>query len=184
MEATMQTTAAYSVPTNTSIKSANILNVLPFIFLYILIFHQKQEDIKYEADKMYSYIPNKSKSIHPNLKKFLLAIPLVLMLFKSNSNVSIEHTFVILSYAIGIKSLMHFMTPNLPKREFTNVVFITLILNMVYFDIIPKEHIHGGYLSTILYALFLIAGRETTSSNIIMDYTIAHLVFMIPKYLN
>ena len=184
MEATIQTSAAYSVPTNTAVKSANIMNVLPFIFLYILIFHQKQEKVKYEADKMYAYIPNKSKNIHPNLKKFLLAIPLVLLLFKSSNNVSIEHTFVILSYAIAIKSLMHFMTPNLPKREFTNVVFITLILNMIYFDLIPREHIHGGYLSTIMYSLFLIAGRETTSSNIIMDYTIAHLVFMIPKYIN
>lgn len=172
------------IPTNTPIKSASVLNILPFIFLYILKNHQKEEKVKCDSDKLYEYIPDKSKKIHPNLKKFLLAIPVLALLFKSNNNVALEHTFVILSYAIGIKTAMHFMTPCLAKQEFTNIVAITLLLNLVYFDILPKQHMHGGYLASVMYSLFLIAGRETTSANLIMDYTIAHFVFVLPKYLN
>ena len=174
---------AVTIPTNSPIKSATILNILPFVFLYILKNHQKQENTKCDTDRLYQYIPNKSKAMHPNLKNFLLAIPVLALLSKSNS-VSLEHTFVILSYAIFLKTAIHFMSPCLPKQDFNNITAITLMLNLVYFNIIPKEHLHGGYIATIMYSLLLIAGRETTSSNLLTDYIIAHFVFILPKYMS
>ena len=44
------------IPTNTPIKSASVLNILPFIFLYILKNHQKEEKVKCDSDKLYEYI--------------------------------------------------------------------------------------------------------------------------------
>lgn len=165
------------------IKSASIINILPFVFLYILKTHQKQNDIKCENDRLYKYIPDKSKKLNSKIKWILLSLPILLMLLKSSNNESLEHTFVLLSHAIMIKTAMHFMSPCLPKEEFTNITFIMLILNLIYFDIIPKEHMKGGYISSILYSLFLISKRETTSANIIVDFSLAHFVFLLPKVL-
>jgi len=164
-----------------TIKSASFLNILPFIFLYILKNHEKVEDVKCDSDKLYKYIPNKTKSFHPNMKLLLLSVPIMLLLFKSNNNVALEHTFVILSYAIAIKTSMHYLTPCLPKQEFTNIIAIVLLLNLRYFDIIP-EYQHC-VIASGLYSTFLILTRETTSANIISDYTIGFLSFLLPKFL-
>lgn len=170
-------------PMTTTIKSASFLNILPFIFLYILKNHEKVENVKCDSDKLYKYIPNKTKSFHPNMKLMLLAVPVLLLLFKSKNNVAVEHTLVILSYAIAIKTAMHYMTPCLAKQEFTNIIAIVLLLNLRYFDIIPQEHIQGGFIASAAYSLFLISMRETTSANVISDYTIALLSFLLPKFL-
>lgn len=174
----MSPDSAYS-----TIKSASFLHILPFIFLYILKNHEKAEDVKCESDKLYKYVPDKTKSFHPNMKIILLSIPLILLLFKSNNNVALEHTLVILSYAIAIKTSMHFMTPCLPKQEFTNIIAIVLLLNLRYFNIISQEHIQGGFIASAAYSVFLVSIRETTSANIISDYTIALLSFLLPKFL-
>ena len=167
-----------------TIKSASFLNILPFIFLYILKNHEKIENVKCDSDKLYKYIPNKTKSFHPNMKLMLLAIPVLLLLFKSNNNVAVEHTLVILSYAIAIKTAMHYMTPCLAKQEFTNLIAIVLLLNLRYFDIVPQEHTQIAFFGILpAYSIFLISMRETTSANIISDYTIALLSFLLPKFL-
>ena len=168
---------------SSTIKSASFLNILPFIFLYILKNHEKVEDVKCDSDKMYKYIPNKSKSFHPNMKLILLSIPVLLLLFKSKNNIAVEHTLVIISYAIAIKTSMHYLSPCLAKQEFTNIVSIVILLNLRYFDIIPQEHMQGGFIASVAYSIFLISMRETTSSNIISDYTISLLSFLLPKFL-
>lgn len=168
-------------------KSASILNVLPFILLYILYNHQepvvpqkgKQQVIV--KDKLYDYIPDKTNQISPNLKYFIMAFAIIGLLFKSNNNTTLEHTFVILSYVIGIKASMYFLTPSLPKRDFANIIFITIIFNLMYFDIIPREHRQGGVLGSIAYSILLLMRRETTSAIIISDYTIASLAFLFAK---
>ena len=165
------------------IKSASFLNILPFILLYILKSHEKVEDVKCDSDKLYKYIPNKSKTFHRNMKFMLLSVPIILLLFKSDNNIALEHTLVILSYAIAIKTSMHYMTPCLAKQEFTNIIAIVLLLNLRYFNIIPQEHIQGGFIVSAAYSLFLISMRETTSANVISDYTIALLSFILPKFL-
>ena len=171
-----------SVNTANILKSASFLNVLPFIFLYILKNHEKIEEVKCESDKLFKYIPNKTNSIHPNMKFMLLSVPILLLLFKSKNNVAVEHTLVILSYAIAIKTAMHYMTPCLAKQEFTNIIAIVLLLNLRYFDIIQPEHTQIASIVSVLYSIFLILMRETTSANIISDYTISILAFLIPKY--
>ena len=165
-------------------KSASFLNILPFLFLYILLNHQEQKDVKCDNDKLYNYIPNKSKNANRNLKYIISAIPILLLLFKSNNNKSIEHAFVVTSYAIAIKTAIHFMTPCIPKQEFTNIVMICMILNLRYFNIIPENHMQTGYLASVLYSIFLISRRETTSANIIIDQSLAHFVFMYAKIFN
>ena len=168
---------------SSTIKSASFLHILPFIFLYILKNHEKLEEVKCDSDKLYKYIPDKTKSFHPNMKLMLLSVPILLLIFKSNNNIALEHTFVILSYAIAIKTTMHYMTPCFAKQEFTNIISIVLLLNLRYFDIIPQEHIQSGFIASSAYSLFLISIRETTSANIISDYTIAILSFLLPKFL-
>ena len=168
---------------DSSIKSASFLNILPFIFLYILKNHEKVEVVKCDTDKLYKYIPNKSKLFNPYMKVIILTIPIILLLFKSNNNIALEHTLVILSYAIAIKTSMHYLTPCLAKQEFTNIIFIVLILNLRYFDIIPQEHITGAFIASGAYSALLISMRETTSANIISDYTISILSFLLPKFL-
>ena len=165
------------------IKSASLLNILPFILLYILKTNEKVEDVKCDSDKLYKYLPNKSKTFHPNMKFMLLSVPIILLLFKSNNNIALEHTLVILSYAIAIKTSMHYMTPCLAKQEFTNIIAIVLLLNLRYFNIIAQEHIQGSFIASAAYSLFLISMRETTSANVISDYTIALLSFILPKFL-
>lgn len=168
-------------------KSASFLHILPFIFLYILKNHQKQIDAKCDEDKLYNLIPDKTKvnskkeKVSSNIKYILSVIPIVYLLIKSQDNKPLEHTFVVLSYAIALKTAIHFMTPCIPKQDFTNIANIVILLNMRYFNIIPSEHMTGGYLLTVLYSLFLISQRETTSANIIMDYTFAHFVFLYAK---
>ena len=78
---------------------------------------------------------------------------------------------------------MHYMTPCLAKQEFTNIIAIVLLLNLRYFNIIPQEHVQGGFIASAAYSLFLISMRETTSANIISDYTIGLLSFLLPKFL-
>ena len=115
---------------SSTIKSASFLHILPFIFLYILKNHEKIEDVKCGSDKLYKYIPDKTNSFHPNMKLMLLSVPILLLLFKSKNNVSLEHTLVILSYAIAIKTSMHYMTPCLAKQEFTNIIAIVILLTL------------------------------------------------------
>lgn len=167
-----------------SIKSASFLHILPFILLYLLKNHQPIEKKDCVTDKLYEYIPDKSTKFNPNMKYFLLAFPILTLLFKSNNNQTLEHTFVLLSYAIGLKTAMHFLSPCLPKQEFTNIVSITILLNLIYFNIIPKEHIQGGYIISLMYSLYLISMRETTSANIIIDYSLAHLSFLYTKMIH
>ena len=175
-----ETVTTTSIPSN--IKSASFFNILPFIFLYILKNHGRAEDVKCDSDRLYKYIPNKKKSLHPNLKYILLLIPICILLFKSQNNISLEHTLVILSYAIAIKTSMHFMTPCLAKQEFIHIISIVLFLNLRYFNIIPQGNNEVVWVS-IAYSLFFVLTRETTTANIISDYTIALLSFILPKYL-
>lgn len=167
---------------SSNIKSASFINILPFLFLYILKTHEKKEDINCDSDKLYKYIPNKSNTFHPNLKYFLLSIPIILLLVKSNTSTSLEHTLVILSYAIAIKTSMHYLTPCLAKQEFTNIIFIVLLLNLRYFNII-QEYQHC-LIASGMFSAFLLSSREITSANMISDYTIAVLSFILPKYLS
>ena len=176
-----QTISTNSV--SSTIKSASFLHILPFVFLYILKNHEKIEVVQCDSDKLYKYVPNKSKVFHPNIKWMLLSVPTLLLLFKSNNNLALEHTLVILSYAIALKTSMHYMTPCLAKQEFTNTVAIVLMLNLRYFDIIPSEHTQAGFIGVMMYSLFLISTRETTSANVISDYSITLLSFLLPKYL-
>lgn len=162
-------------------RSASILNILPFLFLYILLNHQPANTVKCDNDKLYKYIPNKSKHIKENIKYILSAIPILMLLLKSKDSKSIEHAFVVTSYAIGIKTLIHFMTPCIPKQEFTNIVTICMLLNLRYFNIIPQEHMQTGYLLSVLYSILLLSIRQTTSANLIMDYSLAHFIFMYIK---
>ena len=166
-------------------KSASVLNILPFILLYILHNHQDKEKEKSKPkvirDKLYDYIPDKSKQFNTNIKYFLLVFPLIALLFKSDKSTSLEHTFVLLSHAVGIKSLMYFMTPSLPKQEFLNIIVITLVYNLIYFGIIPRDHRSVGLAATFLYSMYLISTRETTSANIIIDYSVVSLVFLAAK---
>jgi len=163
-------------------KTASFLNILPFILLYILKNHTgdtgKPGEVK---DKLYDYIPNKSKSFNPNLKYWILAVPALVLLFKSTDNTSLEHAFVLLSYTIGIKALMYYLTPSQQKRDFTNIIAITIVFNLIYFDIIPKEHRDKGLLLSGMYSVFLLSIRDTTSANIISDYSIASLAFLLGK---
>ena len=164
-------------------KSASFLNILPFIFLYILKNHQNiNNKINCDTDKLYDLIPNKNKeNVQYNLKYFITLIPILFLLLKGTNNVPIEHCFVTLSYAIALKTAIHFMSPCIPKQEFTNITNIIVLLNLRYFNIVPDDHMSKGYLLTGLYSLFLISQRETTSANIIMVYTFAHFVFLYAK---
>ena len=76
-------------------KTASILNVLPFILLYILYNHQEpvvQQKNKQQVivkDKLYDYIPDKTNTISPNLKYFIMAFAIIGLLFKSNKNTTL-----------------------------------------------------------------------------------------------
>ena len=171
------------LPTTKTV-SAGIMNVFPFIFLYILLNHQEQGEQKCENDKLYGYIPNKSKQLNSKYRLYILIAAVIALLIKSKTNETIEHSFVLLSYAIGLKTAIHFMSPCIPKAEFTNITIICVLLNMIYFNIIPNEHMTGGYLASFIYSLYLISTRQTTTGNVIIDNTIAHFIFLYIKFLH
>ena len=164
-------------------KNANFLHILPFLFLYIVYENQPtRKELVCSDDRLYKYIPNYSDmKLYKNYTKYaLMCIPIALLLLKTQSEV-IEHTLVITSYAIALKSFIHFVSPCIPKEEFSNIVVLCSCLNLIYFNVVPKEKVSGTYLLTILYSLYLIAGRRTTSANIIIDFSLSHLVFMYTK---
>lgn len=164
-------------------KNANFLHILPFIFLYILYENRpERKELVCNDDRLYKYIPNFSdtKFYKQTVKYLIMSIPLVVLLMKTNPE-AIEHTLVITSYTVAIKAIMHFLTPCIPKEEFSNIVFISTILNLIYFNVVPREKMTEAYLVSILYSVYLIAGRCTTSANIITDYTLAHFIFMYTK---
>ena len=164
-------------------KSANFLHILPFAFLYILHEHiPDRKELICNDDRIYKYIPNYSKNKFwtDKIKYVLMSIPIIILLLKSQSE-AIEHTLVITSYAIAIKSMMHFLTPCIPKEEFTNIIVLCSLLNLIYFQVIPKDKMTEAYVATMLYSVYLIAGRYTTSANIITDFSLVHLVFMYTK---
>jgi len=168
-------------------KSINILHLLPFTFLYI--FHnnlqfkdKKKRDEMCKTDVLYKYIPNKSKDISEKIKWIAIVAPLLLMLIKSTKSAYLEHTFVVISFAIFLKVLIQFLTPCLPKFDISNIIYLCTFLNIFYFDILPKEHIQIGYLVSLMYSVLLLSMRDTTSANIIMDYVIAHSVFLYLRH--
>ena len=168
-------------------KSINVLHLLPFVLLYV--FHnnlqfkdKKKRDEMCKTDVLYKHIPNKSKEISEKIKWIAMGAPILLMILKSTNSSYLEHTFVVLSLAVFLKVLMQFLTPCLPKFDISNVIYLSSFLNIFYFNILPKEHIQIGYLVSFMYSVTLLAMRDTTSANIIMDYIIAHSVFLYCRH--
>ena len=127
-------------------KQATFANVLPYILCYIAqVSENKNDSPNKTKDRLYNYVPDKSKTWKENNKWIMLAIPLIVLLFKSQTHVPVEHAFVLVSYVIGIKSLMNFLTPN-DNAEYINASIMCILLTLIYHDIIPKDKKNFAYI--------------------------------------
>ena len=156
-----------------------LYTMLPFILTYLYISKNNNND--QTIDRLYEYIPDKTKNINDKLNYIIIGITLLLLIMKSENNKSVEHTVKVISYTIMTKLMIYFMTPSIQKKTFSNSIMICLLLNMIYFNVISLCRKHIAYIITIVYSVFQISQRKTTSANIIMDYCISHLMFLLSK---
>jgi len=124
----------------------------------------------------------KKIDVHPIIPLVLIGIPLYMLVTHNTS--LLEHTLVMYLLFMLVRSVQIILNKeNRLLIEYTNPLVTLTILMLVYNDVIPKHHTGSAYLYILAYnAVALLAyPKKTSSSSLIDDVILSHLIFYILK---
>lgn len=120
--------------------------------------------------------------IHSLVPYALLAVPLYMIM--SNNAALAEHVLVMYTWYMSIRSLQIVMNKNTrPPIEYTGPLMVMSMLLLMYNKYIPMTQVSLAYAYMMLYSLVVLMAypKKTTSSSIIDDFILSHLMFYIFK---
>jgi hypothetical protein len=163
------------------IKLKYIQFILIFFCIYVL--NLKNKNVKcVTKDVMYNVIPESEHIKGYDLTKIcLMFAPLILLIKKSNSSVPLEHLTSLFSYITFIH-LLKTTSTDLPCENLSMSFVISSCIILLYWNIVNKNDIYSTYFYVLLYAIFELSRRNTTTANIINDLLITHFVFYLTKF--
>ena len=153
-----------------------------FIVLSIYIINLKNKNKKCATkDVMYKVIPKSENGKGYDLTKLcLMFAPLILLIKKSNSPIPLEHLTSLFSYIIFIH-LLKTTSTDLPCENLSVSFVISTCILLLYWNVVNQNDIYSTYFYILLYSIFELSRRNTTTSNIINDLLITHFMFYLSK---
>lgn len=165
-------------------RNVTTLNVLLMIIVYIIDRKHRRSLVsgKTPAAQEDAVRAATNFEIHPMVPYALLAVPLYMIM--SNNAALAEHVLVMYTWYMSVRSLQIVMNKNTrPPIEYTGPLMVMSMLLLMYNNYIPLTQVSLAYAYMMLYALVALMAypTKTTSSSIIDDFILSHLMFYIFK---
>jgi hypothetical protein len=120
--------------------------------------------------------------VHSLLPYALLAVPLYMIM--TNNAALAEHVLVMYTWYTSVRSVQIVLNKNSrPPIEYTGPLMVMSMLLLMYNNYIPITQVSLAYAYMLLYAfvVLMVYPKKTTSSSIIDDFILSHLMFYIFK---
>lgn len=163
-------------------RNVTTFHVLLMIIVYIIDRKHRRSFVsgKTPADDAVRDATN--FEIHSLVPYALLAVPLYMIM--SNNAALAEHVLVMYTWYMSVRSLQIVMNKNTrPPIEYTGPLMVMSMLLLMYNNYIPMTQVSLAYAYMMLYSLVVLMAypQKTTSSSIIDDFILSHLMFYIFK---
>lgn len=169
-------------------RNVTTFHVLLFIIVYIIdrkhrrAYNTSTKSSPPVSDAVRDTIASTKVDVHPLVPYALLAVPLYMIM--SNNAALVEHVSVMYVWYMLTRSLQIVVNKNIRSPvEYTGPLMVMSMLLLIYNNYIPSSQVSLAYAYMMLYAIVVLMAfpRKTTSSSVIDDFILSHLIFYIFK---
>lgn len=160
-------------------RNVTTFHMLLLIIVYVIDRkhrYKTKETLQAQPDAVRDAIP--TKGVHPLLPYMLVAVPLYMLM--TNNAALLEHVLVMYVGYLSVRSVQIVLNKETrPPIEYTAPFMVMSMLMLMYKGMIPRTQLSLAYMYMAAYSVVALLAfpKKTTSSSVMDDFILSHLMF-------